>query len=160
VRIFPKYYARRIYFARNLEKIIEELNPWIDEVISGPTPFLQRVSGYILKNQGHGCAPDIYKKVVSTEIIRLTGHKDLKAIVFLAIVESYRKYDPSKGRCDIVTWLAWQIPYIVSKWVTWKVTHPIEPVIESVDPAEPEFNTLDRHIGIISKELKRSYYGL
>lgn len=158
MKIFSKFYARRLYRSYKLEEILTILDPWIDEVLYFGSPFLRQIASYHLRLLGGSSSPRFFKTVLGNEILRLTGLKDLKAFTFLSIIEAFRIYNPSKGNVNLVTWLAWRVPYELSKLVTWKVTHPIGPFEEAFLPPDIEdFErtfTIERQVDILSKDLK------
>ena len=157
MKIFPKFYTRRLYRVNKLEDILKILEPWIDKVLYKESPFLRQVASYHLRQFGSSSAPRLFKSIVAGEIYRLNEEEDLKASLRAAIVIAYRKYNPAKGNVSLVNWLSWKIPYEMSKWVTWKVTHPIEPFIEDFLPAEiirfERTLEKERQIGILSEDL-------
>jgi len=157
MKIFPKYYVRRLYRTNKLEEITKILLPWVDETLYQDSPFLLHSASYKLKRMGGVVAPKLFKKIVSDEILRLNELEDLKASLCLAIIESYRSYKPSKGKVDLVNWLSWNIPYQFSKLVTWRITHPIEPFEEASDTPEnillDPFSGNDYKIAIICEDL-------
>ena len=157
MRIFPRFYALRLYRTNQLEDILDILDSWVDEVLYENSPFLRQVASYHLRPTGRSSSPRIFKRILANEILRLTEPEDLKAIVKLAIVVSYRNYKPSKGNVSLVNWLSWRIPYEVSKWVTWREAHPVEPFEEAFLPPEiDEFERtfeIERQIVILSKDL-------
>ena len=166
MRIFPRYYARRLYRVSKLDNLIELLQPWIDEVLYYDSPFLRQVASYLLRRHGGSYAPRIFKRVISGEILRLNTLEDLRGVVNLAIVEAFRKHDPHGGT-DLPNWLSWYVPYEVSKLVTWRVFKPLEPFSEAVFSIElAEFENFDSsvsEIAIISSDLgldrqKKYYY--
>lgn len=158
MKIFSRYYVLRLYRTNKLVEILEILEPWISEVLYKNSPFLRQVASYHLRVFGSSYSPRFFKNIIANEILRLTEQEDLYSIIRLAIIICYRNYDPSKGNVSLVTWLAWRIPYEVSKLVTWRVTHLISPFIEEFLPTEiEEFERtfeLERQIGIISKDLE------
>ncbi len=134
MRIFQRTYALRLYRTNKLEKILEILEPWIDDVLYMGSPFLRQVASYHLRVAGSSYAPRLFKTVLASEIIRLNEMDDLKASLRLAIIIAFRMYDLSKGNVSLVTWLAWKIPYELSKLVTWRIFHPVEPYSEDYLP--------------------------
>jgi hypothetical protein len=157
LRIFHKAYARQLYHASHLAEVIAILDPWIDEILYPGSPFLRQVASYFLRPYGRSSSPRFFKNLVGSEILRLNELEDLKSSINLAIVISYRDYKPYYSDQSRVTWMSWRIPYEVSKLVTWRVVHPIEPCEECFLPLEiEEFNRvfeIKRQIGIISKDL-------
>jgi hypothetical protein len=157
LKIFRKYYVRYLYTLNKLDDIIELLIPWIDEVLYKDSPFLLEVASYRLRKYGCSYAPKIFKTVIANEILRLNELEDLRSMVLLAIVISYRRYNPAKGKVDLTNWLSWTIPYELSKLVTWKITHPIEPAeVEYIHPEMEEFEKnieIENQISILCKEL-------
>ena len=157
VKIFKKFYARRLYRACGLESILDILDPWVDDVLFEVSPFLRQVASYHLRPFGSSSAPRFFKTVIAHEILRLNEPEDLRAAVKLAVIICYRGYRPSKGNVDLVTWLSWRIPYELSKLVAWRKAHPIEPFEECFLPLEIEqFDRtleVERQIGILSEDL-------
>jgi hypothetical protein len=126
--------------------------PWVKETASEAGPFFWQVSSYYLKKHGGSYAPRLFKKIISKEIIKLNEEEDLRSIILLSIIESYREYNSSKGSVDLVNWISWMVPYKVSKMVTWRVTHPVEPSDLCVDEPQVLDNT-EKQISIIGREL-------
>lgn len=165
MRIFKRYYARRLYRTNKLSDILDILEDWPGGVLYEGSPFLRQVASYYLNFYGGSYAPRFFKTIIADEILRLNEKEDLIGYLKLAIILSYRNYKPSKGNVSLVTWLSWRIPYELSKLVTWKVTHPIGPFDESFIPAEIErfeetFET-ERQVAILSEDLgleKQSKY--
>jgi hypothetical protein len=158
MKIFRKFYVRRLYRVYKLEDILEVLKPWVKEVLYENSPFLRQVASYRLRDQGGSSCPRIFKTILGNEIFRLMEIEDLEASLRVAIVVSYREYNPAKGNVSLVNWLSWRIPYELSKLVTWKVTHPIGPFDEAFSPAEIDIFErtfeLERQIVILSKDLQ------
>lgn len=157
MKVFRRHYVLSLYRTNKLEEILDILEPWISEVLHSDSPFLRQVASYHLRPLGSSSAPRFFKSILAGEIIRLNETEDLKAALRLSIIISYRDYNPSKGNVSLVTWLAWRIPYELSKLVTWRVVHPITPFEESFLPSEiEEFERtfeVKRQIGILSKDL-------
>lgn len=157
MRIFRRHYVLRLYRTNDLDNILDILENWIDEVLYEDSPFLRQVASYHLRRLGSSSAPRFFKKILANEILRLTELEDLKASVRMSVVVSYRNYKPSKGNVSLVTWLSWRIPYELSKLVTWRVAHPVEPFEEVfLLPDIVEFDETserERQVVIISNDL-------
>jgi hypothetical protein len=135
MKIFSKFYVRRLYRTRTLNEVLSVLDSWIDEVLYRDSPFLQQIASHFLRKYGSSYAPRFFKRVLGNEILRLNHYDDLRSCVILAIIESYRDYNPAKGNITLVNWLSWRIPYEVHKLVTLTETKIIVPVdIEFKDP--------------------------
>jgi len=158
VKIFRRYYVLSLYRTNKLEEILDILEPWINEVLCIDSPFLRQVASYHLRPFENSASPKFFKNILANEIVRLNEIEDLKAAIRLSIVISYRDYNPSKGNVSLVNWLAWRIPYELSKLVTWRVVHSISPFSEDFLPSEVEdFERtfeVERQIGILSKDLE------
>lgn len=145
MKIFPRFYVPLIGTARNIEELMPVLEHWMIKVIYPGSPFLQQVVCFYLLNYGSSYAPRFIKRLAVQELFRLNEIEDIYACVRLAIVEAYQDHDPSKGTTSIVDWLSWRIPYITSKYITMKITHPIEPFDEEwISESIQEFEELDR----------------
>lgn len=157
MKIFPRFYVRRLYRVYKLSDVLRVLDPWIDDVLYPESPFLRQVASYLLRRQGGSRAPRFFKTVLAGEIWRLNEYEDLRASVQLAIVEAHRKYNPSKGKVDLVNWLSWNVPYEISKFIVWRIVAPIGPFSEAYTPSEiPLFEGIsatERKIGILSEDL-------
>jgi len=123
VKIFQKYYVRRLYRATSLDDITKILLPWAKDVARPDSPFMLQVSGHLLKSVGGVLAPHILKRLMAHEICRVMFRKDLEASIMLSLIETYRRHDMTKG-VDIVNWLSWITPYECSKLVYWRDIHP------------------------------------
>jgi hypothetical protein len=141
VKIFEKFYVRRLYRAKTLNEILNILDPWINEVLYINSPFLRQVASYHLRKFGSSYAPKIFKNTIGNEILRLNDFEDLRSCIILSIIESYRAYNSMKGNVNLINWLSWKIPYEVSKLVTWRVTHNIYPFNEEFN--DPLINTFE-----------------
>lgn len=157
MRIFRRFYVLRLYRAFKLEDILDILENWVAEVLCEDSPFLRQVASYHLRQHGSSYAPRFFKTVLANEILRLTELEDLKSSLKLAIIISYRNYNPSKGNVSLVDWLSWKIPYEMSKLVTWRVAHTVEPFEEAFLPVEIErferTSETERQIAILSEDL-------
>jgi len=167
MKIFSRYYTRRLYWSFCLLDILDALTPWVKEILYEGSPFLRQVATYYLRPFGSSYAPRFFKTIIAGEILRLNEMEDLHASLFLSIIEAHSRYDPDKGNTDLVNWLSWTIPYEFSKLVTWRVTHPITPFEEAVeDPQRVEFESVfekERQVVImvddlgLSRQLKYYY---
>lgn len=138
MKIFPKYYVRRLYIASSLEEIIKTLTPWKMAVLYPGSPFLRQIASYFFPEGSN--TPRFFKQILGDEILRVMGAEDLGSVIDLAIVASYRRFNP-KG-VDLITWLSWMIPYECSKWVYWRELHSVL-LDEKVDVALNEFESRD-----------------
>lgn len=139
MKIFQKRFVRRIFISKDLEELIENLQPWIDEVNRGDSPLMFQVSSYFLRKYGSSAAPRFFKKIVASEIFRLTGIEDMRCTILLAIVDAYKAFDPNKGS-NLASWLSWRIPYIMSKYVQCMKVDHIEPYEKTY---EEDYSILD-----------------
>ncbi len=129
MKIFHKRFVRLIHLSKNLDELIYNLQPWIEEVNKPDSPFMIQTSTYFLRRQGSSLAPRFFKKVVASELYRLTGKEDMKATILLGLIEAYRTFLYGKGS-NISNWLSWKIPYIVSKYIQPIQVKYIEPTNE------------------------------
>lgn len=161
MKIFPKRYFLKLYYSKDLNEILSILDSWIDLVTKPNSPFLRQIASYHLRLYGSSYAPRIFKRVIADEMLRLNEKEDIRATINLAIIESYREFDPKKGT-DLITWLSWRIPFHCSEWLTYQVTHPIEPFDESVlSPEIIKFEELlhsGEKVAIISQDLELSRF--
>ena len=157
MKIFKRFYVRRLYRTNKLEEILDILDLWIEEVLYENSPFLRQVASYHLRPLGSSSAPRFFKRILAGEILRLNEEEDLRSSVLLSIIISFRKYNPAKGNVSLVTWLSWNIPYELSKLVTWRIVHPVGPFEEYFfSPEIKEFEEvcgIERQIDILSIDL-------
>lgn len=137
MKIFPRYYARRLYRTTSLEEILETLISWKTLVLRPGSPFLRQIASYFFPTGSS--TPRFFKEVLGDEILRVVGREDMESIIDLAIVASYRRFNP-RGGTGLVGWLSWTIPYECSKWVYWRGLHPVFGE-EYYDVALEEFET-------------------
>ena len=159
MKIFPKKYFRELCQSKSLEESLTILQAWIVLVLVPNSPFLRQVSTYHLREFGSSYAPRFFKKIVSQEILRLYESEDLKSLLTLAIIESYREFDPDRGLSRL-NFMSWRIPYLFARQIKIRKTHLIEPFEEAYYPDDykiiEETDWGKFHFDIIYKEAKVS----
>lgn len=156
MKIFQKRFVRLIYVSKNLEELIENLQPWIEDVNKPTSPMMAQVASYFLRRQGSSAAPKFYKKIVAQEIYRLTGPEDLKCTILLAIVDAYKTFMYGRGT-KLSDWLSWRIPYVISRYVSAIEVKHIYPTDELYEEDYSFIEDKKNLIDIIAKDLKISH---
>ena len=137
LRIFPKYYYRRLYGVSDLEEIVEILLPWTSWVLKMDHRFLMRVAGFGL---GDLSKPAWQKRIWVKELLRVNDFEDLQQSLLEAIVVTYHKFDLDKAHATVREWLAWRLAPEFAKLVSPLERKPVEPFdLYYEDPLLAEF---------------------
>lgn len=116
MKIFDKYSVRRITKANSLEEAYIDLTPWFDRHAQIPSYVWYQIVSYFLRIQGGAWAPDALKKLLTNIVFENYELEDRRAMLVLGFIESWNKFNAKKGS-DRVNYIAWTLPYNVSKMV-------------------------------------------
>lgn len=152
LRVFSKYYVRRIYRDKTLPQLLSTLDSWVDKSLQTRSKLLLQTTGYILWPVGGVFAPFSLRDIVIKEILRLNDYEDLRSSLILSIIEAYREFIPDHGT-DIVNWLARRVPYLFSKVITWRIFHGIDENFSYSIDFSIDFRVDDVRVDLISEQL-------